>query len=181
MNHRKGERMTVGFHRHEHGMTRIDIDTGIPFGQFIAALEQAAPPVDRTVLERIAKAGGDWDDVRAAAAENAPNDLMVYAKIETSVFFGVAGHSTQAIEYLIGNHVIAETMFRHDAKALLYAPLRMLVYSNGDGNAVFTMDQPGPAFGSLGPAEVAAVGKDLDRKVVNLLRVAGVEAGQAFG
>jgi uncharacterized protein DUF302 len=181
MNHRKGERMTVGFHRHEHGMTRIDIDTGIPFEQFVVALEKAAPPVDRTVLERIAKAGGDWDDVRAAAAENAPNDLMVYAKIETSVFFSVAGHSTQAIEYLIGNHVIAETMFRHDAKAMLYAPLRMLVYSNADGDAVFTMDQPGPAFGSLGIAEVAAVGKDLDRKVVNLLRVAGVDAGQAFG
>jgi hypothetical protein len=107
--------------------------------------------------------------------------LMVYAKIETSVFFSVAGHHTQAIEYLIGNHVIAETMFRHDAKALLYAPLRMLVYSDADGNAVFTMDQPGPAFGSLGIAEVAAVGKDLDRKVVNLLHVAGVDAGQAFG
>jgi hypothetical protein len=179
MNHGKGEPMS--FHRHEHGMTRIDIDTGIPFGQFVAALEKAAPPVDRTVLERIAKAGGDWDDVLAAAAENAPNDLMLYAKLDASDFFGIAGHRTQAIEYLIGNHVIAETMFRHDAKAMLYAPLRMLVYSDADGNAVFTMDQPGPAFGSLGPAEVAAVGKDLDRKVVNLLRVAGVDAGAAFG
>ena len=172
--------MTVGFHRHEHGMTRIDIDTGIPFGQFIAALEQAAPPVDRPTLKRIAQDGGDWDDVRAAAAENAPNDLMVYAKIETSVFFSVAGHSTQAIEYLIGNHVIAETMFRHDPKAMLYAPLRMLVYSDDDGNAVFTMDQPGPAFGSLGIDEVSKVGEGLDHKVANLLRVVGVDAEQAF-
>jgi hypothetical protein len=64
---------------------------------------------------------------------------------------------------------------------MLYAPLRMLIYSDADGDAVFTMDQPGPAFGSLGIAEVAAVGKDLDRKVVNLLRVVGVDAGQAFG
>jgi hypothetical protein len=181
MNRRKANRMTVGFHREQHGMTRIDIDTGIPFGQFIAAFEKAAPPVDPTTLERIVKSGGDWDDVRAAAAENAPNDLMMYAKIDASGFFGVAGHSTQAIEYLVGNHVIAETMFRHDAKAMLYAPLRMLIYSDADGDAVFTMDQPGPAFGSLGIAEVAAVGKDLDRKVVNLLRVVGVDAGQAFG
>jgi uncharacterized protein (DUF302 family) len=119
--------------------------------------------------------------VRTAAAENAPNDLMVYAKIDASDFLAVAGHRTQAIEYLVGNHVIAETMFRHDAKALLYAPLRMLIYSDADGDAVFTMDQPGPAFGSLGIAEVAAVGKDLDRKVANLLRVVGVDAGKAFG
>jgi hypothetical protein len=180
MNHEEAGQMAVDFHRHEHGMTRIDIDTGIPFEQFVDALEKAAPPVDLTALERIRADGGDWDDVRAAAAQNAPNDLMVYAKIDGRRIFDIAGHATQAIEYLIGNHVIAETMFRHDAKTLLYAPLRMLVYSDADGNAVFTMDQPGPAFGSLGPAEVAAVGRDLDRKVVNLLRVAGVDAGAAF-
>jgi hypothetical protein len=57
----------------------------------------------------------------------------------------------------------------------------VLVHGDADGNAVFTMDQPGPAFGSLGRADVAAVGEDLDRKVVNLLRVVGVDAGQAFG
>jgi uncharacterized protein (DUF302 family) len=172
--------MTVGFHREQHGMTRIDIDTGISFEQFIAALEKAAPPSDMAALERVVGAGGGWDDVRAAVAENAPNGLIRYAKIDASGFLGLAGHSTRAIEYLIGNAVIAESMFRHDAKALLYAPLRMLVYSDADGNAVFTMDQPGPAFGSLGPAEVAAVGKDLDSKVVNLLRVVGVDAGSAF-
>src|SRR6202012_6290350 len=103
MNHREVQRM--GFHREQHGMTRIDIETGIPFEEFVAALEKAAPPVDRTAVERITEAGGNWDDVRAAAAENAPNDLMVYAKIDASDFLAVAGHRTQAVEYLAGNHV----------------------------------------------------------------------------
>jgi uncharacterized protein (DUF302 family) len=71
-------------------------------------------------------------------------------------------------------------MFRHDPKALLYAPLRMLVYSDSDGNAIFTMVQPSNAFGSLGIADVTKVGEGLDRKVVNLLRVIGVGAEQAF-
>jgi hypothetical protein len=173
--------MAVGFHREPHGMTRVDLDTGIPFEQFIAALEKAAPPVDRTAVQRIAAAGGDWDDVRAAAAENAPHDLMVYAKIDGRGYFGIAGHHTPAVEYLIGNHVIAETMFRHDPKALLYAPLRVLVHGDAEGNAVFTMDQPGPSFASLGIAEVAEVGIELDRKVAHLLRVVGVDVGQAFG
>ena len=171
----------MSFHREQHEMTRVDIATGVPFDQFVAALEKAAPPVDRAAFAKIAESGGDWDDVLAAAAKNAPNDLMVYAKIDATEFFGLAGHRTRAIEYLIGNHVIAETMFRHDAKALLYAPLRMLVYTDGDGNAIFTMDQPGPAFGSLGIEEVSEVGQGLDRKVVNLLQVAGVDVGQAFG
>jgi predicted RNA-binding protein (virulence factor B family) len=56
----------------------------------------------------------------------------------------------------------------------------MLVYSDSDGNAVFTMDQPSAAFGSLGIGEVTKVGERLDRKVVNLLRVIGIDAEQAF-
>jgi hypothetical protein len=169
-----------GFHREQHAMTRVDVSTGVPFAEFITALETAAPPVDRAAYLEIVNSGGDWDDVRAVAAKNAPNELMVYAKIEATELFTVAGHQTQAIEYLIGNHVIAETMFRHDPKAMLYAPLRMLVYSDSDGNAIFTMDQPGPAFGSLGIDEVSKVGEGLDRKVVNLLRVIGVDAESAF-
>ena len=109
-------------------------------------------------MERIAEAGGDWDDVRAAAAEECAERVDGVRQDRRQRLFGVAGHRTQAIEYLVGNHVIAETMFRHDPRRLLYAPLRMLIYSDADGNAVFTMDQPSPAFGSLGIAEVAEVG-----------------------
>jgi uncharacterized protein (DUF302 family) len=170
----------TGFHREQHAMTRIDISTGVPFDEFVAALEKAAPPFDRAPMQRIVAAGGSWDDVRAAVAKNAPNELMVYAKIDATELFSVAGHRTPAIEYLVGNHVIAETMFRHDPKALLYAPLRMLVYSDSDGNAIFTMDRPSAAFGSLGVAEVTKVGEALDRKVVNLLHVIGVDAEAAF-
>ena len=85
------------------------------------------------------------------------------------------------MEYLLGNHTVAETMFRLDPRALLYAPLRVLVYADADGNAVFPLDQPSAAFGSLGIADVTKVGESLDRKVVNLLRIIGVEAEQAFG
>lgn len=170
----------MSFHREQHEMTRVDIATGMPFDQFVDALEKAAPPVDRAAFAKIAESGGDWEDVLAAAAKNAPNELMVYAKIDATELFSLAGHRTRAVEYLIGNHVIAETMFRHDAKALLYAPLRMLVYTDGEGDAIFTMDQPGPAFDSLGIDEVSKVGEGLDRKVVNLLRVIGVDAERAF-
>jgi Domain of unknown function DUF302 len=168
-------------HRHDHSMTRVDVFTGIEFDEFLTAFEVAAPPFDPVPLQPIVESGGTWDEVRAKAAENAPNDLMVYAKIDATPLFGVAGHAVKAVEYLLGNHVIAETMFRHDPKALLYAPLRVLVYSDADDNAVFSMDQPSTAFGSLGIADVAEVGLSLDRKVANLLRVIGVDAGEAFG
>jgi Domain of unknown function DUF302 len=164
-----------------HTMNRIDISTGVEFGEFVAAFEKAAPPVDLGAVREIADRGGSWDDVLAAAAINAPNHLMVYGKIDALPLLSLAGHTTKAVEYLLGNHTIAETMFRHDPKALLYAPLRLLIYADADGNAVFSMDQPSAAFGSLGIAEVTKVGESLDRKVANLLQVIGVDADQAFG
>jgi len=173
--------MATDSHTHVHSMTRIDVHTGTPFAQFRAAFERAAPPFDPESVRRIIAAGGSWDDVLAAAAANAPNDLMVYAVIDADELLVLAGHRTHAVEYLLGNHTIAETMFRHDARALLYAPLRVLVYSDSDGNAVFSMDQPSSAFGSLGIPEVTEVGLSLDRKVANLLRVIGVDPREAFG
>lgn len=168
-------------HRHDHSMTRVDVFTGIGFDEFLTAFEAAAPAFDPVPMQRIVESGGTWDEVRAKTAENAPNELMVYAKIDATPLLGVAGHAVKAVEYLLGNHVIAETMFRHDPKALLYAPLRVLVHSDADDNAVFSMDQPSTAFGSLGIAAVTDVGLSLDRKVANLLRVMGVDTGDAFG
>ena len=165
----------------DHTMRRVDLQTGVEFAQFIRDFECAAPPFDPAPMQQIVESGGSWDDVRAKVAENAPNEVMVYAKIDSAPLFGVAGHRVKAIEYLLGNHVIAETMFRHDPRALLYAPLRLMVYSDADDNAVFSMDRPSEAFGSLGIPAVTEVGLALDRKVANLLRVIGVDPGRAFG
>ena len=164
----------------DHAMTRVDIATGMAFDDFRTAFERAAPTADLAATAQIIAGGGNWDDVRAAAAANAPNDLMVYWTIDAAPLFAVAGLTTRAVEYLLGNHVIAETMFRHDPRALLYAPLRALIYEDADGYAVFSMDRPSKAFGSLGIAAVTEVGKSLDRKVADLLRVIGVDADEAF-
>ncbi len=163
-----------------HTMNRIDIATGVEFDEFRSAFEKAAPPFDQASAQDIIERGGTWDEICTAAAINAPNGLMVYATIDALPLLRLAGHTTKAVEYLLGNHTIAETMFRHDPRALLYAPLRVLVYADDDGAAVFSMDQPSAAFGSLGIAEVTKVGEDLDRKVVNLLRVIGIDAARAF-
>jgi len=171
---------TAEFNVVPHTMNRVDIATGVDFEEFKAAFEKAAPPFDPATVREIAERGGSWDEVLAAAAINAPNGLMVYATIDGLSLLGLAGHTTKAVEYLLGNHTIAETMFRHDPKALLYAPLRVLIHADAQGNAVFSMDQPSAAFGSLGIAEVTTVGESLDRKVVNLLRVIGIDADQAF-
>lgn len=55
-----------------------------------------------------------------------------------------AGDEAECIAYLMGNHVVAERMFRHDPRAIL------------------TVDQPTTQFGSFGIDEVSRVGDELD-------------------
>lgn len=79
----------------QHSMTRIDVSTGIPFDRFRSAFEKAAAPVDLAAVQQIVEDGGTWDDVRAAVAKNAPQELMVYAKIDATPLLAVAGHHIQ--------------------------------------------------------------------------------------
>src|ERR1700730_1326431 len=125
------------FRTEPHAMTRVEIHSGMPFAAFVTAFEDAAPALDPAPMQRVVDTGGTSADVRTEVAKNAPNELMRYWQIDATALLGVAGHRTRAIEYLVANHVIAESMFRHDPKALLYAPLRMLVYSDADSTAVF--------------------------------------------
>jgi hypothetical protein len=158
-----------------HVMTRIDISTAAPFDDFRSRFEKAAPAFDAEPFQRIIETGGSWADVRAAVDRMAPHRLIRYATIEATQMMSLAGHSTKAVEYLLGNHVIAERMFRHDPRALLYAPLRVLIFSDAGGDAVFSLDQPSTAFGSLGIDEVTQIGVELDDTVAALLKVLGVD------
>jgi uncharacterized protein (DUF302 family) len=78
------------------------------------------------------------------------------------------------IEYLMGNHVIAERMYRHDPTTLLYAPLRVVLYQRGAGRTVLAIDQPSTVFGGLDNPAITEVGHELDDKLAALLHHLGV-------
>ena len=159
-----------------HVVTRLDISTAVPFDAFCDALELAAPRFRHEPVDDIVRRGGSWDDVLAAVAKNAPNGLMIFSSLDDTALMAPAGHQTRVTAYLIGNHTIAERMFRHDPLTLLYAPLRMLVHSDDAGNAVLSLDQPSTLFGSLADPRITAVGRELDGKVRGLLHAMGIEA-----
>jgi hypothetical protein len=51
----------------------------------------------------------------------------------------------------------------------------VLIFSDAGGDAVFSLDQPSTAFGSLGIDEVTRIGVELDDTVAALLKVLGVD------
>jgi len=98
-----------------------------------------------------------------------------------TALYATTDHRTKAVEYSVGNHVIADQMVRRDPKILLYAPLRILVYGDAVGGAVVSIDRPGTVFASLGVREIDDVGSFLDHEIAAILRGIGVDTGDALG
>jgi uncharacterized protein (DUF302 family) len=92
----------------------------------------------------------------------------------------LAGDHNDCIAYLMGNVTIAEQMFRHDPRVMLYAPLHTVIWEDGHGHAWFTADQPSTQFAGFGVPEISAVGVELDRKLAALLEALGVEVPMAL-
>lgn len=169
-------------HTADHHMTRVDIPTGMAFGSFCKAFEQAVPAFDFAHIRQITENGGTWEDIAAAVAANSPaNDMMRYATLDMTALYATTDHRTKAVEYFVGNHVIADQMVRRDPKILLYAPLRILVHGDADGDAVVSIDRPSTVFASLGVREIDEVGSLLDDKIAAVLRGIGVDTGDALG
>ena len=132
--------------------------------------EKAVPnlPLDR-VKELVAR-GAPWSAMVGMIDDAAPHGFLIYFKNDVHGVMANAGHPNDCIAYLMGNHVIAETMYRHDPRAMLYAPLRTLIWEDRAGHARFTADQPSTQFASLGIPEVQAVGEELDMRLALLLK-----------
>jgi len=80
-----------------------------------------------------------------------------------------AGLSRKAVQYEIGNPLTASRMTQHQLPAGLYAPLRVLLYENEAGRAVFEYDRPSSLFGQFDDERVTAVARELDASLERTL------------
>ncbi|MGH9009283.1 MAG: DUF302 domain-containing protein [Acidimicrobiia bacterium] len=148
---------------------RITID--VPFDDFRARYEEAVPAYDlATRLPQLP----NWDAVIEDVEQVAPYGFLRYGTIDASPAFAIAGHKARSVIYLMGNHTIAETMYRHDPAIMLYAPLRLCLYEDLDGQAHLSIDQPSDQFGSFGDPDIADTGRLLDQKLADLLKAIDV-------
>jgi hypothetical protein len=161
----------------EHVIRRWRLPLGRSYGEAIADFERVVPPIDPQRFQSLES----WEENLALFDTVAPLGLMRFALIDALAYFHTSGTDRPGIEYLVGNHTIAEQMYRHEPAAMLYAPLRVFIYADDAGQGVFVIDQPSTLFGSLGDrADVAAVGRLLDHKVAAVLSAMGVDAPAAL-
>ncbi len=84
----------------------------------------------------------------------------------------IAGLKRKAIQYDIGNPLTASLMSRHQLPAALYAPVRVLLYEDAEGRAVFEYDSPSSTFGQFKDADVDGVARELALHLQEVLQKA---------
>ena len=155
-------------------VTRITVDhvrvvADKPFDQVIRAFEQQLGQFNPEVIKSLI-AGGDAEKYRAKIkAMEGPSGFMVFRTSDHGALLRLAGQKKKAIQYLVGNPLFATQMTQHDIRAGLYAPLRVLIYENDDGNTCVEYDRPSSLFGQFGNAKVTDVATMLDRKMEQLV------------
>ena len=157
-------------------VNRLDIIVNDSYADLRAKFEAAAPTFSPQVLQILGAGKPNFDGLVAAIAANAPNGFIRFNTIETGALLKVAGESasaTNAVQYLVGNPVFAEQMYREDRSTQLYAPLRATIYQAANGTVHFVIDQPSTRFDSFDDPTIDGVGEFLDGKVANLLTVMG--------
>jgi uncharacterized protein (DUF302 family) len=152
-----------------YSLQRLTIDVGSTLPAFRARYEAAVPRLpEKDVIALVARRAS-WQEMLELVERSAPFGFMIYNTIDADPIMHLAGDRGSCVSYLMGNHTIAERMFRHEPCAMLHAPLRIAIWSSGDGAAQLSFDKPSDHFASFANADVAAVGRELDRKMAALL------------
>jgi Domain of unknown function DUF302 len=163
-----------GKHLIPHPVIRLDLPSPESYDDFLLRFESAVPAFNRESAAALVERTAPWPEVVADANASAPHDFLRYWKLDLTSMMSLAGNKRRATEYLMGNHVIAEAMYRHDPAVGLYVPLRCIIYE-GDVETRFAIEQPSTTLSSLGRDEIVEIGKDLDHKLARLLDVLGAE------
>src|SRR6202045_1016126 len=117
----------------------------------------------------------NWQATLELAEINAPHGFMRYYRSDVTAAMAGSASFWKSTHYLMGNHTIAERMFRHEPSVMLHAPLRTLLYADADGDTKLAVDQPSLLFGSFDNPDIAAVGVELDALLAGLVELLGGE------
>jgi Domain of unknown function DUF302 len=155
----------------DHQSRRLVVALPAPYDAAREQYETLVPAVDFARFFQMAS----WQATLELAEINAPHGFMRYYRGDVTATMASSPSFWKATQYLMGNHTIAERMFRHDPSVMLHAPLRTLLYADADGDTMFTVDQPSLLFNSYDNPNIAAVGQELDALLVRLIELLGGE------
>ncbi len=149
-------------------VVHVTIACGRPFEAVRDALVKDVPALDPELRTLLMNANVAEIEKRRAAGPK----LWLFETRDHGALVAAEGEAKKAIQFEIGNPLTAERMTRRRLAAGLYAPLRIVLYEDEQGRAVFEYDLPSSLFGQFGDERVARTGRELDEALKQVLMAA---------
>ncbi len=150
----------------------VCLTTNKPFEQVAIALVRQLGRFDPEVVGLAIATGDRQKAIAHVNAMAGPSGLMLFGTSDHGSLLNLVDRPRKAIQYIVGNPVIAIQMTQHDVRASLYAPLRVLLYESENGQTCFEYDKPSSLFGQFGNDQITPVAASLDQKLEALAAAA---------
>ena len=135
------------------------------FSETVSAFERQLGKLEASTLSAAFSSGGTAEEVRARLdAAIGPSGFAVFGTVDHGALLTAFGERRKAVQYVIGNPLIAFRMTSRDSRAGLYVPLRLLIHEE-NGTTFVEYDEPSSLLGQLGDPEIDEVASMLDAKV----------------
>ena len=141
-----------------------------PFTEVIERLKAETGVFELADFQRRVTAGESPQSILDAIARMAgPSGFMRFLEADHGSILRLQGQEARAVRFLIGHPLIAARMTKCALGSALYAPLSLLVASEGS-RAFLEYDRPSTLFARFRDAEVATVARELDDKLDALIQ-----------
>ena len=95
--------------------------------------------------------------------------FTLFSKVEHSHLLSLLGKTTRATQYTIGNPLLAMQMTQYMPEAALYAPLKLVVYEDEQGNTFIAYDSFVSLLAQYQREEITQVARLVEQKLEALV------------
>lgn len=151
---------------------RFSLTCSKPFDAVVAALKSAIGQPDIVELFKATRAANSFADLEhIVQGAVGLTGLMLFAEFDLGAILRRETNleTPKAIRLVVGNPLIMKEMVRHVPDAGSYAPVTILVDERPDGVHV-SYDKMESYLQPYGSSEALTVARDLDTKILSLLR-----------
>ena len=149
-------------------VVHVTIVCGRPFDVVRDALVKDVPAIDVELIQVLR--GGNAAEIEQRRATGPK--LWLFETRDHGALVAAEGRTRKAVQFEIGNPLTAERMTRYCVGAGLYAPLRVILYEDEQGRAIFDYDLPSSLFDQFGDESIAETGRELDAELRQVLMMA---------
>lgn len=156
-------------------VSRVSYISARPFDEVLDGISNGIGHPNLAEFIRACNAAKDDAELRAIVARAvSPIELMEFLRLDTGKVLEKEMESKKAprsIRLIVGNPVIMRSMAKHVPDAASYAPVTLLIDERLDGVHI-SYDLMASLLAPYENEEAIAIGKDLDRKIEDLVQSA---------